>query len=407
MRIIRSLFVFSLVLYLLLLSPSANAQKTLEQFFKDELGLSFLIIDRAEFGVGTLVQGRGKKLTIQCWAEQCIPRISDFKKNGEIKESKKIGTVQIGQQLKQNFKVTAKLLSMLGLGIGIEKIKSGNITLVNPLYEEISLQTINNIYDSGYLTREGMNALSLRKKPRTEFVFQALRCDSLEFIFYDENNKIIDVDLNPTSSVTNSKQGTFPKAKPATASNAKPDAAQDSKLVVPPEPTDTVSKQASKQGKETSPQSSGKIVFSSPRWVAFRGAVFEKGKPVIADPLMEPSRQTEFKETKTQSDLLDYSDFSIDFWPKAEIRGRLEQLPDLNPNSPPDLNRYFWTIDLPSPISIRGLTIGAIEVSFDKAQLEALKGKEVIASGHVTLFRNSGGELHPVLEADAIRAVPK
>jgi hypothetical protein len=213
----------------------AQAQQTVQEFFKGELGLSFIVIPRSKFGVGAVIQGRGKELTIWAWPQQCIPDIEERRKSGAVQESKLAQVEQTGKW-ERKFKVSQPLLRLLGISFGMDNAKYVKVVLTDPVVEEVSLSTLRDWAVWGVLGEQFRDDLESHRRPRREIVVRALKASRMGFEFTDR--KDITVELAEKTG----------KAQDGLTWNRGGD---------------------------------GTLLIESPAWLAFRSATLERGNPKL------------------------------------------------------------------------------------------------------------------------------
>ena len=257
---------------------SSDGPEAIERYLSGELGMNFLVIPRTSFGVGTIVQGRGKHLGIFCWPEQCVPNLAHFRENGEVKLHELKGTSEVTKSWQREFKVSPTLWRMLG--IGIEKAHRVVIRMQSPSIEEVSIATLNLMFAFKQLSPAALEALTNKNEPRNELVFRALKCERLECEFLDKTG----VSLHPPDLVS---------AKQQAEKNQK-----DEKKTANP---DELSFKLNNEGK---------IVIPGPVWVAFRSAFFEKETAKIARGVQPIEGWASFQEAKIRNNLIGFRDLS-------------------------------------------------------------------------------------------------
>lgn len=114
----------------LILAPSASAQQDVESVFRDDLRLTFISVparDPEVFGVGAIIQGRGKKFWPSCYTDTCLPDKSKLLGEGTIKSG------QFPTRRIQRGRVSETFPNFLKLDYKGTRVRYAEIEFVDPV----------------------------------------------------------------------------------------------------------------------------------------------------------------------------------------------------------------------------------------------------------------------------------
>lgn len=182
----------------LILGPSACAQKGLESIIREDLRLTFISVPVREpevFGVGAIIQGRGSRFWPTCYTDTCLLAKSKLLRKGTIKISpfpiRKI----------QRVRISRSFFNFLRLGYKGSRIRYVEIEFVDPVQEDVDIVTAI-LIARDHLSPEGLELLFAKTKPRNEFVIMAVRCKRMILTLYDGSGREVMLPTLPPAGAT-------------------------------------------------------------------------------------------------------------------------------------------------------------------------------------------------------------